>query len=134
MDALITTYLVIGIGLFGLSIWLSRRLRSGLVRAAIPAFVFAVWFSTGVAVGEGGAMPAPLLLLFWSSTSKLVSDLRAMPGGKYYNPWPLHYWLNGVFWGVIEIAVVWLIIFIVMFGVARIFRRRKGDSAASYED
>jgi hypothetical protein len=129
---IIIAYLVFGAGLLWLSVRLARRIRSARFRAAIHAAVFALWFSPGVAVGEGGAMPAPLWLVFLDGTSRLVSDLSARTSGALYNPWPLHYWLNGMFWGIIILAIVWVVVFLVILCMAGIRRRwlRKNERAA----
>jgi hypothetical protein len=125
---IIIAYVAFGIGLLWLSVRLARRIRSAIFRAAIHAAVFAAWFSPGLDVGEGGAMPAPLLLLFWDSTSRLLSDLRTEPG----NPWPLHYWRQGMFWGIIILAIVWVVAFLIILCIAGIRRRwlRKNELTA----
>lgn len=65
---IVILYVALGIWLLWLSVKYTRRITSVILRAVIPAIVFAVWFSPGAVAGEGGVGPAPLWLAFLSSS------------------------------------------------------------------
>ena len=127
------TLLVIGYPLFGLGLmWLSfrftRSIRSIAIRAAIPAVVFAFWFTPGAAVGEGGAMLVPMWMEFYGDLSRyqevraneaayqqLDSTLRAMSPA---HATPLQIWHKTIGEELLMFAAVWLAAYLVILGLA----------------
>jgi hypothetical protein len=124
-------YVVFGAAFLWLSVRLSRRIRSVMLRAAISAGVFALWFSPGGIAGEGGAAVVPLWMAVISSTSTFLEHSRAEPS----NPWPLHYWRQDMIGGIITLAILWSIAFAVILCIVGIRRwLRKDESAAQPHD
>jgi len=119
MDAfmiLIGVYVAVGVFLLYLSVRLAERIRSARIRAAIYAAVFALWFCPGLAGGNGGVAPAPILMLLWTSTAQLIEDW----GSNSDNRWHLHYYLSGLFWGGVIVAIFWAVAYGLILGTAHL--------------
>jgi hypothetical protein len=108
-SAIPVVYVALGGGLLWLSVWIVKRFRSGTLRSAIYAGIFALWFSPGILVGEGGVGPAPLWYVFIVNITQYLFPRGEDPT----SPSPVRGIPDSMGVCIIVLATVWVVAFAV---------------------
>jgi len=95
-------YVAVGV----LAVWLAyRRMQASKVRILVTAFIFALFFSFGVAFGRS-AVPAPTLILIVAACIEMLWTLPCAPTPDGCNAVP-----DGDAWILMPFLVQWALCF-----------------------